>query len=210
MTDVMTEQSSTDDRFAELAALGAAVLEAEARIAELSRENPGLHRMVARAQRQTNLSEGSTASQARLNAAQEQVRAQTLDLERLTQAVADKERARFGLQEEIWALSEALSEIEERDADGSDEVGPSTASYIRDVVRLTQLLRSAEQKLKESERKVGEMMLELKATKASATTAPADAGALVADSATLTELRAQMTRIVADRDRALLQAGGRR
>ncbi len=188
------------ERFAELAKLGRALLAAEARVAELAQENIGLQRALVRAQKLSDLAEVSAADQAKLNEAERTARALSQDLERLNSAVTEKERARFALQEEVWALSEAMSELQENG--GNEDSEPSMATYVQEVVRLTNLLRNAETQLQDSEQKVAEITLELKAGKA----APPVAGRESIGISGLTEMRAAMTRLVAERDRALLQA----
>lgn len=197
------------DRFAELAALAAQLLAVEDKLQAATHENTDLRRQLVRARKEAGTATTSAADAAKMRAAKRETAALQADLARLNDAVSQKERARFALQEEVWGLSEALSEMEEQ-AEAGDEpdeaTARSTAEYVQEVVRLTQLLRDSETKLRAREKELVEARSDLKASQTEARKSIGWSG----DKKALTEMRAQLTRLVCQRDHALLQGGGRR
>ena len=197
------------DRFAELAALAAQLLAVEDRLQEANRENTDLRRQLVRVRKEVVAATTSAADAAQMREVKRETSALQADVARLSEVVSEKERARFALQEEVWGLSEALSEMEEQ-AEAGDEPDEATArsiaAYVQEIVRLTQLLRDSESKLRTCEKELVEARSDLNLSQTEARKSAGWSG----DKKALTEMRAQLTRLVCQRDHALLQGGGRR
>lgn len=193
--------AATAQRFSELAALGQALLTAEAQLAQAGQDNIALRQENSRLQRQVALARDSGPGMAD---SQEQLDALSTKVAQLTQAVAQKEQARFAQQEESWALAEALNTQLEYPAGAA---APSVTGYIQDTVRLTELLRQAETRAQDSKTRILELTRQLSEQQgqtwpsASAALAPPPAAA----GPDLTELRVAQTRLMAQRDHALMQ-----
>lgn len=199
--------------FGELATLGTALIEAETRLAEAESSIVAQTQTLARLRKENSfltaaLEDAGTKAGSAPLAVSPTARLRELEsrIEQLGIAVSEKERARFALQEEVWALTEALAgyerlaDIPAAGSDAEPEAGHS-ALITAEIVRLSQMVREQQLEMREYADRADRFALMLNAARSG------QAGEPGTDPAVLAGLRADMTRVVAERDHARILAG---